>query len=231
MTFLHFVTCAVLTYAPTWVIYKSSEVSEGGYPNIVYGVIAYALTLFAKLLLMATFLPPETTTTVASSDSTLHLRINLVQEFVKTVIAGLDILGVYMIINKAVGRNVVKIVGIGLGWSLGENLLSRLIPLWMGARGLEFEWKHIQMALLSNINILLYISFASLVYLYSRKIADSLTRTLRIQMAFLISIPFIIECIKHLFGVYDSWTILFIHLVLVVLGAFISYGMHVKYSK
>jgi hypothetical protein len=30
-------------------------------------------------------------------------------------------------------------------------LLNRFLPLWVGARGIEFDWKYIQMSLDSNI--------------------------------------------------------------------------------
>lgn len=32
-------------------------------------------------------------------------------------------------------------------------LSSRCIPLWVGARGIEFDWKYIQMSFDSNISL------------------------------------------------------------------------------
>jgi hypothetical protein len=181
---------------------------------------------------MATFLPSETTTTTTSSTTTLYTHIDLIQEIVKTIIASLDIIGIYLILNRAVGDKEIKILGIGLGWSLGENILSRLAPLWMGARGLEFEWKYIQMAILSNINMLFYISLVTLVFLYSRKIIDELTkRNIRYQMVLFISFPLITEVVKRFFGIHNSWTILFIHTGLTIFGAIISYSMYIRHAK
>src|SRR3989338_11038381 len=100
---------------------------------------------------MATFLPPEANTATSTA---LYTHIDLIPELTKTIIASLDIFGIWFVLSKSVGDRDVKILGVGLGWSLGENLLSRMAPLWMGARGLEFEWRYIQMAILSNISIL-----------------------------------------------------------------------------
>lgn len=141
---------------------------------------------------MATFLPPETTT--STSSTTLFTHIDLIQEIVKTIITGLDIIGIYFVLSKAIGDKDVKILGVALGWSLGENLLSRLAPLWMGARGLEFEWKYIQMALLSNINMVFYIAFVTLIYLYSKKSIDERIKiTLRFHMGLFLCFPLITE--------------------------------------
>jgi hypothetical protein len=40
-----------------------------------------------------------------------------------------------------------------VGWAAAEAIVSYLIPLWIGARGMEFSWEYIQMGLASNINL------------------------------------------------------------------------------
>ncbi len=36
-------------------------------------------------------------------------------------------------------------------------ILNRCIPLWVGARGIEFDWKYIQMSFDSNISLVRYV--------------------------------------------------------------------------
>ncbi|NWZ98450.1 TM147 protein, partial [Nesospiza acunhae] len=40
-----------------------------------------------------------------------------------------------------------------LGWASAELLTARCVPLWVGARGVEFDWRHLQMGLDSNISL------------------------------------------------------------------------------
>ncbi len=38
----------------------------------------------------------------------------------------------------------MKILVAGLGWAMAELVLTRLVFLWVGARGVEFDWRYIQ---------------------------------------------------------------------------------------
>ena len=42
------------------------------------------------------------------------------------------------------GKGAVKILVAGLGWAMAELVLTRLVFLWVGARGVEFDWRYIQ---------------------------------------------------------------------------------------
>jgi hypothetical protein len=99
------------------------------------------------MILIATFLPPTAEELVS--------HLDWIQEILKVVIAGVDIFGCWLLfkLRFGVSGSDIRILGTGLGWSIGENLLSRLAPLWMGARGLEFDWKYIQMSILANVNM------------------------------------------------------------------------------
>ena len=39
------------------------------------------------------------------------------------------------------------------GWGTAEMLGTKVIPLWVGARGMEFSWNNLQTALDANINL------------------------------------------------------------------------------
>ena len=47
--------------------------------------------------------------------------------------------------------------------------MTRLVPLWVGARGVEFDWKYIQMSFDANVSLvsdshLIYVAWRNLVY-------------------------------------------------------------------
>nr|CAI9689175.1 unnamed protein product [Rangifer tarandus platyrhynchus] len=44
-----------------------------------------------------------------------------------------------------------------LGWATTELIMSRGIPLWIGAWGHWFDWKYIQMSIDSNISLVHHI--------------------------------------------------------------------------
>ena len=52
--------------------------------------------------------------------------------------------------GRIAGSGHIKVLITGLGWAAADLLLTRALPLWVGARGLEFDWKYIQMSLDSN---------------------------------------------------------------------------------
>ena len=37
-----------------------------------------------------------------------------------------------------------QIMVAGLGWAFADFLLTRVLFLWVGARGVEFDWKYLQ---------------------------------------------------------------------------------------
>ena len=67
------------------------------------------------------------------------------------------------------GKGQVKVLVAGLGWAFAELVLTRVIFLWVGARGIEFDWKYIQNSFDANINLLHYITISCLVWLWTRR--------------------------------------------------------------
>jgi hypothetical protein len=80
----------------------------------------------------------------------------------------------------------LKILAIGLGWSTAEAVTLRLVPLWIGARSLEFSWSNIQTAFEANLNLvriysiysditlykLIYVALTAMVWIWSRRTLD-----------------------------------------------------------
>lgn len=55
-----------------------------------------------------------------------------------------------------------------MGWATAELLTSRCVPLWVGARGIEFDWRHVQMGLDSNISLVRHVAAAALLWASGR---------------------------------------------------------------
>ena len=67
-----------------------------------------------------------------------------------------DLVGIYLVMSRVSGKGSVKVLIAGLGWAFAELVLTRLVTLkvlreiiqiprlvflWVGARGVEFDWR------------------------------------------------------------------------------------------
>jgi hypothetical protein len=61
---------------------------------------------------------------------------------------------------------------VGLDSETGEGIqpISRLVFLWVGARGVEFDWRYIQKSFEANISLLHCITLAALVWMWTKVI-------------------------------------------------------------
>ena len=143
------------------------------------------------------------------STSTLSVSF-LVTELLKTIIGALDLLGISFIISSKwlVGDQVTQIFGCAIGWCMGDNLFNRLLPLWFSTRGLQFEWKALQMSLYSNITMLEWMAIVILVFLYGRKKYDQ--KNFAWLMLVIVSVfPFVLEIAKVILHLEDNvWVLL-----------------------
>ena len=65
----------------------------------------------------------------------------------------IDLIGLSVVMSRIAGKGHTKVLIAGLGWAGAELVLSRLLELWVGARGTEFDWKYIQKSFEANISI------------------------------------------------------------------------------
>eukprot|EP01090_Pellita_catalonica_P016064 TRINITY_DN4507_c0_g1_i1.p1 TRINITY_DN4507_c0_g1~~TRINITY_DN4507_c0_g1_i1.p1 ORF type:complete len:257 (-),score=15.43 TRINITY_DN4507_c0_g1_i1:14-784(-) len=160
MTYFHFVNCVAFTFAPSFVVYKTRLSDFGALWILFYAILAYVVAQGGKLILIATLMP--------TTDET---GFHLTQELLKGVIAAGDIFCIYKVLNlRSLGAlGYVRILGVGLGWATAESILLRLAPMWIGARKTEFSWDFLKMGLEANINMLMYLGFTALVWLWSRE--------------------------------------------------------------
>ena len=121
------------------------------------GAVGYLITQFLKLIMLATFIPEGAT------------EIGFLNEFLKALIGGCEIMGFYWLIQSQKSSKDTKILSISIGWATMGNIATKLVPLWIGARELDFSWRHTLLSISGNISIINAISLAYIVALWSRK--------------------------------------------------------------
>lgn len=197
MTFFHFGNCVALAYVPYIITYKFSGLSEySTFYKCVYAGCAYLFTQLVKMMILATFFPTSESPDVKG-------------EFFKTTVDIVDLVGLHLVMSRTSGKAEIKFLVAGVGWATAELIMTIFIPLWVGARGIEFDWKYIQMSLDSNLSLLQYVATATLVWLWSRNDLQprSLLPVIVILLGLSVYRTLIVEIISEAFGL-TSWALL-----------------------
>ena len=135
-----------------------------------------------------------------------------------------------------------------LGWGTAEVLGTKVIPLWVGARGVEFQWDNLQSAIDANLNLVSKLSMLEqlqdkficmqlflmiigmLLWLWNRK---DLNRSLFPFLAFLLTViyyrPVILRTLQY-YGGFDMWTMLLIKFGMVCITGVITLQMYTTMS-
>uniref|UniRef100_A0A673VJN4 BOS complex subunit TMEM147 n=1 Tax=Suricata suricatta TaxID=37032 RepID=A0A673VJN4_SURSU len=147
MTLFHFGNCFALAYFPYFITYKCSGLSEyNAFWKCVQAGVTYLFVQLCKMLFLATFFP--------TWEGGIY---DFIGEFMKASVDVADLIGLNLVMSRNAGKGEYKIMVAALGWATAELIMSRCIPLWVGARGIEFDWKYIQMSIDSNISLVHYI--------------------------------------------------------------------------
>jgi len=176
MTFYHFVNCMALACVPYHLVYKYTGLAEyGSFWKCVTAGLVYMVTQLVKMLFLATFFPITSIGGGGDDDDIFRedpeqpMAFDFLTEFLKLTVDLGDLVGLYLVMQRVAGIGQVKILVAGVGWAFAEFLLTRVIFLWVGARGIEFDWKYIQKSLDSNVNLVHYLTLAALVWLWMRR--------------------------------------------------------------
>ncbi|XP_059728908.1 BOS complex subunit TMEM147 [Haemorhous mexicanus] len=160
MTLFHFGNCFALAYFPYFITYKCSGLSEySAFWRCVQAGATYVLVQLGKMLFLATFFP----TWEGPSGG-----YDLVGEFLRATVDVADLGGLQLALGRGGGRGELRILVAALGWASAELLTARCVPLWVGARGVEFDWRHLQMGLDSNISLVRHVAAAALLWASGR---------------------------------------------------------------
>lgn len=106
------------------------------------------------------------------------------QDILKALVDVADLFGMALILSRIPGKDHNKLITTGFGWAISEVVITRLLTLWIGARGAEFSWIYIQKCLESNILLVQHISTATLVWLFTR---NNLNKAIRPFVIFLLA--------------------------------------------
>mmetsp|Transcript_9503 Transcript_9503/g.18008 ORF Transcript_9503/g.18008 Transcript_9503/m.18008 type:complete len:234 (+) Transcript_9503:34-735(+) len=164
---IHWVSCMLLTFGPPVILYNSSQLStESALRSCNYAGAGYIITQIIKFFVLATFLP-STEVSVSSG----NMVFDPFQEVWKTGMNVSELLGISFILGSNTLSKFdhdVRVLCVGLGWSMAESLVRNLIPLWIGASGTEFSWEYLQQGLEANTRLLLNIVLVASLWLRSR---------------------------------------------------------------
>ncbi|CAM9762194.1 BOS complex subunit TMEM147 isoform X2 [Petromyzon marinus] len=161
MTLFHFGNCFALSYFPYLITYKCTGLAEyNAFWRCVQAGATYLFVQLCKMLFLATFFPTFDGATAGGFD--------FIGELMKATVDLGDLLGLHLIMAKNAGKGEYKVMVAAMGWATAELISTRFVPLWVGARGMEFDWKYIQMSLDSNITLAHYVAAAALVWMWSR---------------------------------------------------------------
>jgi len=183
MTFYHFANCVALGYVPYHLTYKIAGLSEYGafWKCVTAGGLYFSCQLL-KMLCLATFFPTDGTDWDALDSNPEGLlnvdpvaEYSIVTEFLKLSVDLADLFGLHLVLQRVAGKGQVKVLTAGLGWAFAEFIPTTLIYLWVGARGVEFDWKYIQRSFEANINLVHFLTLSCLIWLWTRR---DVTKTL-----------------------------------------------------
>merc|ERR1740129_2274577 len=117
------------------------------------------------MLFLATFFPMSD---MEEEEGGEH-QFDLLNDFLRATVDIADLVGIYLVMSRVAGKGSVKVLVAGLGWGFAELVLTRLVFLWVGARGVEFDWKYIQKSFDANISLLHFISLSGLTWMWSKR--------------------------------------------------------------
>ncbi|XP_067143557.1 BOS complex subunit TMEM147 isoform X1 [Centruroides vittatus] len=229
MTLFHFGNCVALAYVPYFMTYKFSGLSEyGAFWKCMQAGAMYLCTQLVKMLVLATFFPANDSSANLPGIEVIGTSLKLDMEFLKSTVDLADVIGLHLVMTKVAGKGETKFLVAGLGWATAELIMTRFVPLWVGARGVEFDWKYLQMSFDSNISLVHHITTATLVWLWSRH--DLQKTHLPIVMMLLA-----LGCYRHLIMElfiqalgFGPWTVLLIKAMATVVIGLVA--MHIYLS-
>ena len=222
MTFYHFGNCLALAYVPYYLTYKYSGLSEyGAFWKCVTAGVLYMVTQLVKMLFLATFFPMSTSELDDGFyDDDAEVPFVFFTEFLKVTVDLADLFGLHLVMQRVAGKGQTKVLVAGLGWSFAELVLTRVIALWVGARGVEFDWKFIQKSFDANISLVHFLTLSCLVWLSTlRKVEANRAALLPILVALILAVSYKTLFLESLAQMLElgSWTAL-IYKALTTLG-------------
>jgi len=218
MTFYHFGNCVAVAYLPYYLTYKISLAEYGVFWKCVQAGFVYTFTQLIKMLIMATFFPLPSGSDLAATELKPALYSPegqpIALEFFKSSMDLIDFIGVFLTLARIPGRGHAKVLTAGIGWATAELILTRLLSLWVGAKGIEFSWRYIQESVEANISLVQHLTVTALVWVWTRHdLKATLLPLVSILLVFSIYKSLVIEICTSYF-LLDPWAVLLFKAVL-----------------
>ncbi|KAF5912686.1 hypothetical protein HPG69_007675 [Diceros bicornis minor] len=155
------------------------------------------------------------------------LIYDFIGEFMKARADVADLIGLNLLMSQNAGNEEYKIMVVVLGWATTELIMSRCIPLWVGALGIEFDWKYIQMSIDSNTSLVYYVIASAQVWMITRyDLYHTFWPAVPLLMFLSIYKAFVMETFVHLCSL-GSWTALLARVVVTGLLALSTLALYV----
>eukprot|EP00274_Cyanoptyche_gloeocystis_P002839 CAMPEP_0196660506 /NCGR_PEP_ID=MMETSP1086-20130531/40120_1 /TAXON_ID=77921 /ORGANISM="Cyanoptyche gloeocystis , Strain SAG4.97" /LENGTH=354 /DNA_ID=CAMNT_0041994949 /DNA_START=37 /DNA_END=1098 /DNA_ORIENTATION=+ len=206
MNLLQLIYCGLITYGPSFIVYRSTKLLEfNGLSLCIYSGLGYGVTQVVKMILLATFLP--------TSESEMF---DFSQELLKALVGIIDIIGLHYVLKWSRGSDrIVKILGVGLGWGTAESILFRLAPVWLGAKGMEFDWSVIYTSIEANISLLGTIGLTTMVWLWGlwrrKNLSPSVFPLVLAALLAHLLFPLLVSVVKAKLAI-PAWSVLLLQL-------------------
>jgi len=199
MTFTHFLNCTILTYSPIYVIYSACSLSDYRIGRFfIWGILYFLISSLVKMLLYATVIPYNTieSENYSISEEGLKIVINLIEVFF--IIFALKMKNSFMTGSET----GLKIISVGLAWTLADNFISYFLYFLTNANSDEFTWEFLQTAI--KANMFMFERFGLIAIIESYRILKESNRV-SIHLAFLLVLKYAYDSLgnKYLF-VFDS---------------------------
>lgn len=162
MTFIHGAACAMFCFGPSLAIYKATNLSDqsGTRWLLSLAAIFYLFNLFAKSLLVASFLP-----STCESSFVCSVAIDLI-----TVVMEINSIKYLLSHKTSLSYSAeTRLLCIGLGWSVGHIICANGNILLKAVGSVAFNWLNIFYALQASLSSMCYLSATALTFMASRR--------------------------------------------------------------
>nr|CAH8830644.1 unnamed protein product [Trichobilharzia regenti] len=157
MGLFHLANCLALATGPHLLVYKSTGMRENdAFWRCCKIACLYALTQMLKFFLVS-LTPYHYLSTVIDS-TTFDLFGSLLEIFV-----------ISLIVRGTFCRNEFNVIASSLGWSVSSLVATKYIPIWVGTRGLEFDWSYLCLSYEANLDLVDTFVVFYTVWLLSRR--------------------------------------------------------------
>ncbi|KAF5398076.1 Transmembrane protein [Paragonimus heterotremus] len=158
MGLFHLANCLVLATGPYFIVYRATGMKENdAFWRCCKIMIFYGLTQMLKFFLA----------TLAPHDYDFNSQNNFL--FLELPGAVIELLVIFFIIRRLSARNEFGVLVASMGWSLAALFATSYIPIWVGAKGIEFEWRYLCLSFQANLEMITVFSLFHTVWLLLRK--------------------------------------------------------------